>query len=137
MTFIKSKSGSSGNSSRTGILIGGYRNLIVWKEAKQLTVLVYQLTNDFPKSEEFGLKIQMRKATVSVMSQIAEGWLRKSKKEKLHYLEIAEGSLLELESQGEVAKAVGYWNEENYAKFDKQRARVAYLLYRYVKKIEQ
>jgi len=74
----------------------GFRNLIVWKEAKKLTVSVYQLTDKFPKSEEFGLRIQMRRASVSVMSQIAEGWLRRSKKAKLHYLEIAEGSLFEL-----------------------------------------
>ena len=137
MTFITSKSGSSSSSGRTGRLIGGYRNLIVWKEAKNLTVLVYKLTERFPKNEEFGLKIQMRKAAVSVMSQIAEGWLRKSKRGKLYYLEIALGSLLELENQGEVAKAVGFWNENDYLKFDKQRAKVAYLLYRYVKKIEQ
>ncbi len=134
---MKGKTSISSSSSRTGRLIGGYRNLILWKEARELTVLVYQLTEKFPKSEEYGLKIQMRKAAVSVMSQIAEGWLRRSKKQKLHYLEISEGSLLELESQGEVVKAVGYWSKRDYAKFDKQRARVAYLLYRYAKKIEK
>lgn len=79
----------------------------------------------------------MRRAAISVMSQIAEGWLRRSKKDKLHYLEIAEGSLLELESQGEVAKEVGYWNEEKYREFDRQRAKVAFLLYRYKKQIEK
>lgn len=115
----------------------GYRKLIVWKEAKNLTVLVYLLTEEFPRSEEFGLKGQMRRASVSVMSQIAEGWLRRSVKDKLHYLEIAEGSLLELESQGEIAKEVGYWNEENYQRFDSQRAKVAYLLYRYKSKINK
>lgn len=117
-------------------LISGYRNLILWKEAKKLTVLVYQLTDKFPKSEEFGLKSQMRRAAVSVMSQIAEGWIR-SRKGKLHYLEIAEGSLFELESQGEVAKAVEYWSEKDYTKFDKQRAKVTYLLFRYKKGVEK
>ena len=116
--------------------VSGYRDLIVWKEAKKLTVLVYQLTEVFPKSEEFGLKSQMRRASVSVMSQIAEGWLRRTKKSKLHYLEIAEGSLLELESQGEVVKEVGYWDNKQYETFTDQRSRTGYLLYRYKIKID-
>lgn len=56
--------------------ISGYRNLILWQEAKTLTVLIYKLTHKFPRSEDFGLKSQMRRAAVSVMSQIAEGWAR-------------------------------------------------------------
>ena len=119
-----------------GRVRSGYRNLIVWVEAKNLVVLVYQLTKDFPKAEEFGLKGQMRRAAISVVSQIAEGWLRRSKRDKLHYLEIAEGSLLELESQGIVAREVGYWSGNEYEQFDAQRARVAFLMYRYKKRIE-
>lgn len=118
-------------------LNSGYKKLIVWQEAKNLTILVYKLTGKFPKSEEYGLKSQMRRASVSVMSQIAEGWVRKSTKDKLHYLEIAEGSLLELESQGEIPTEVGYWTIKNYNEFDSQRAKVAYLLYKYKGKIEQ
>lgn len=118
-------------------LNSGYKKLIVWQEAKNLTILVYKLTGKFPKSEEYGLKSQMRRASVSVMSQIAEGWVRKSTKDKLHYLEIAEGSLLELESQGEIPTEVGYWTIKNYNEFDIQRAKVSYLLYKYKSKIEQ
>ncbi len=117
--------------------MSGYRNLIVWTEAKNLTLLVYRLTENFPRSEDFGLKIQMRRAAVSVMSQIAEGWLRRSKKDKLRYLEIAEGSLLELESQGEVTKGVEYWDDADYEKFSHQRSKVAFLLFRYKKQIEK
>jgi len=73
----------------------------------------------------------MRRSAVSAVSQIAEGWLRRSKKDKLHYLEIAEGSLMELESQGEIAKDIRYFKDKDYDEFDNQRARVAYLLYRY------
>src|SRR3989344_5086756 len=116
--------------------ISGYRNLVVWLEAKNLTILTYKLTSKFPRNEEFGLISQMRRASVSVMSQIAEGWLRRSKKDKLRFLEIAEGSLLELENQGEVAKEVGYWRKTEYDKFDKQRAKVSYLLYKYKISIE-
>lgn len=57
-------------------MVSGYRNLVVWIEAKKLAV-VYSLTEHFPRNEEFGLVIQMRKAAISVMSQIAEGWVRK------------------------------------------------------------
>lgn len=117
--------------------ISGYRELILWKEAKELTILVYKLTENFPKNEVFGLQIQMRKASVSVMSQIAEGWLRRSKKDKLRFLEIAEGSLLELENQGEIAYAVSYWKDEEHDAFDRQRAKVTYLLYRYKSKVEE
>lgn len=116
-------------------MISGYRNLIVWIEAKNLTVLVYHLTDNFPRSEEFGLSSQMRRAAVSIMSQIAEGWIRRSRKDKLRYIEIAEGSLLELESQGEVVKDVGFWNEKTYQEFDSQRSKVAFLLHRYKKQI--
>lgn len=118
-------------------LISGYRNLIVWKEAKNLVVLIYKLIEDFPKSEEFALKSQMRRASVSIISQIAEGWLRRSVKDKLHYLEIAQGSLLELECQAEIAKEIGYLKQNNYLLFDNQRARVSYLLFRYIKKIKE
>lgn len=118
-------------------MISGYRNLIVWIEAKNLTALVYRLTGNFPRSEEFGLSNQMRRAAVSIMSQIAEGWIRRSKKDKLRYIEIAEGSLLELESQGEITKEIGYWTEKSYQEFDSQRSKVGFILYRYKKQIEK
>jgi len=116
--------------------ISGYRNLVVWLEAKNLTILTYKLTSKFPRNEEFGLISQMRRASVSVMSQIAEGWLRKSKKDKLRFLEISEGSLLELENQAVIATEVGYLKSEDYKEFDLQRGKVSYLLYKYKSKIE-
>lgn len=109
--------------------------MIVWIEAKKLTILVYKLTENFPKEELFALTNQMRRAAVSVMSQIAEGWLRRPIKSKLNYLEITMGSLLELENQAEIAYEVKYFTDEDYADFDKQRAKVSYLLYRYMKSI--
>jgi four helix bundle protein len=114
----------------------GYRKLVVWQEAMKLVVLVYELTGKFPKSEVFGLTSQMRRAAVSVVVNLAEGWLRRSVKGKLRYLEVAEGSLLELETEGEVVRRVGYLAEEGYKRFDDQRARTAYLLFRYKGKIQ-
>ena len=72
----------------------GYKNLILWREAKNLVLLVYKITDKFPKSEEFALKSQVRRAVISILSQIAEGWLRNTVKDKLHFLNIALGSLL-------------------------------------------
>lgn len=79
----------------------------------------------------------MHRASVSVLSQISEGWMRSSKKDKLRFLEISSGSLMELEAQAEVALAVGYWNLEIYKQFDKQRAMVSYLLWKYISKIKE
>jgi four helix bundle protein len=71
------------------------------------------------------------------MSQIAEGWIRRSKKDKLHYIEISEGSLLELENLGEIVKEIGYLSEAKYTIFNNQRNKVGYLLFRYKKSIDK
>ncbi|MBI3559708.1 four helix bundle protein [Candidatus Gottesmanbacteria bacterium] len=93
----------------------GYRKLIVWKRMQELVVLIYRLTETFPKSETFGLQGQMRRAVVSVISNFIEGYLKRSKKEKLQFLERSETSLLELIAQGEVCLVVGYltWMNAN------------------------
>lgn len=111
--------------------IKGYRKLIVWQEAKKLVTAVYRLTESFPRTEDYALKGQMRRAAVSVLANLSEGWLRRSIKDKLHYLEMSEGSLLELEAEAEVAAEVGYWSKVVYEEFDKQRSHVGYLLFRY------
>jgi four helix bundle protein len=112
-----------------------YRKLILWKKLMDLLILVYKLTEKLPRSEEFGLKSQMRRAVVSVVSNFVEGYLKKSRKEKLHFLEIAETSLLELESQGEICLVLNYWNEVKYNKFEEKRSIAGYFLYRYKSKI--
>lgn len=113
----------------------GYHNLLVWQRIKELLILVYRLTEKLPKSEEFGLKPQMRRATVSVISNFVEGYLKSSKKEKIHYMEISGTSLMELEAQGEVCLILEYWNGDNYQEFEKKRGEVGYLLYQYKSKI--
>lgn len=115
----------------------GYKKLIVWKEAKNLVLLVYKITDSFPKSEEFSLKNQLRRAVVSILSQVAEGWLRNSIKDKLHFLNIALGSLLEVEAQMDVSKDLGFVKEVDYKIFDNLRARVSFLLYKYTSKIKE
>lgn len=88
-----------------------------------------------PKSEEFGLKTQMRRAIVSVISNFVEGYLKRSKKDKIRYLEIAQTSLMELEAQGEICLILEYWTDEQYSEFEEKRGEIAYLLHRYKQSI--
>lgn len=81
-----------------------FKELIVWQKAKQVAILVYKLTDDFPKSEQYGLTSQMRRAAVSISSNIAESYHRFHHKEKNQMLSVAFGSGSELESQIEIAK---------------------------------
>jgi four helix bundle protein len=113
----------------------GYHNLIVWQRMKELLLLAYQLTKQLPSNEAFGLISQMRRASVSVISNFVEGYLKNSSKEKSHFLEISETSLLELESQGEICLILKYWSETDYELFDNKRAEVGYLLHQYRLKI--
>jgi four helix bundle protein len=76
-----------------------YKDLLVWQEAMHLTRTCYRLSESFPKNEEFGLKSQMRRAAVSIPSNIAEGHSRTHTNEYLHFISIALGSLAELETQ--------------------------------------
>lgn len=115
----------------------GYQKLILWQEAKKFVILVYKLTESFPRDEEFGLKSQLRRATVSILANISEGWLRKSPKDKIRFLEIAQGSLLETEAEGIVAYEVNYWTADQFDQFNKQKGKVAFFLYRYKNKIEK
>lgn len=83
-----------------------FKDLIVWQKAKILAIVIYKLTDKFPKSELYGLSNQMRRAAISVSSNIAESYNRFHHKEKNHFLAIAYSSGSELESQIEVAKSV-------------------------------
>ncbi len=84
--------------------IHSYKQLLVWQRAIQLSIEMYRSTADFPKSEQFGLTSQMRRAAVSVSANIAEGRHRGSRAEFIHFLNIAFGSANELESHCEIAK---------------------------------
>lgn len=114
-----------------------YHKLILWQKMKELLILTYKLTNKLPTSENFGLKSQMRRAVVSVISNFVEGYLKRSIKEKLHYMEISETSLLELEAQSEICLILQYWIDNDYNEFDKKRSEVGYFLYRYKSKLSR
>ncbi len=90
---------------------GSYKELRVWKQAMHLALEIYQQTQGFPKEELYGLTSQLRRASVSVASNIAEGKGRSSDKELILFLHHARGSLLEVETQVLISRELGYWHE--------------------------
>jgi four helix bundle protein len=92
--------------------IRSYRDLIIWQKSIELLKEVYRFTEVFPKEEWYGLRAHTRKSAISVPSNIAEGFQRKSKKEHLRFLNIALGSLAELETQMIIAGELKYKSTE-------------------------
>jgi four helix bundle protein len=92
-----------------------YKDLVVWQKAMDLVTSTYRATARFPKDELFGLTSQARRAAVSIPSNIAEGQGRLSEKEFRHFLGNARGSLMELETQLQVAENLGYLQKEEVA----------------------
>ena len=91
-----------------------YKNLNVYQDAKAFVVAVYKLLNVFPDCEKFALCNQIRRAAISVTSNIAEGVSRISNKEKIHFLEIAYASMMEVDSQLDVSIELGYITPDQY-----------------------
>ena len=94
--------------------IRAFTDLKVWQEAHTLAVLVYEMTEKLPAKETYALGDQMRRATSSVTSNIAEGFGRRSFKEKIQFYYLAQGSLSELKSQIFLAKDVSYIGGESF-----------------------
>jgi four helix bundle protein len=88
--------------------LSSYRELRVWQSAYELVLEVYRCTKDFPQDERFCLLPQMRRAAISIASNIAEGYGRSHRKEYLQFLGHARGSLFELETQALVCIGLGY-----------------------------
>ncbi len=89
-----------------------YRDLMAWQKAMDLVELVYEVTRSWPKDEIYGLTNQVRRAVVSIPSNIAEGQGRSSPKEFMHHLSIARGSLLEVETQILIAQRLHYMQQD-------------------------
>ncbi len=106
----------------------GYRSLKVYQQAHVLVKEIYRVTEQFPKSELFGLVSQMRRSVVSVVANTIEGYSRGSKKELKQFLFIANGSLVELEYYLELVRDLKYISEVEYFNLDRQRIAVGSLL---------
>jgi len=105
-----------------------YHDLLVWKRAFELALVIYKDTSDFPPEEKYGIVSQLRSASVSISSNIAEGQGRKSKGKFLHYLFIALGSLAEAETQILISDALGYFRSKHAQKLLASTAEVGRLI---------
>ena len=106
----------------------GYRKLVAYIKAREVRRYAYRLLKSFPKEEQHALCNQMRRSAVSVTSNIAEGMTRYSTKDKMHFLEISFGSLMELMSQIEVALDENYISETDYNNIENLIAETARVL---------
>lgn len=94
--------------------IFGFEKLKVWQKSRNLSIKIYNATKDFPSEEKFGLISQMRRSSVSVSSNIAEGTARHSNKDQARFTEIAYGSALELLNQSILSNDLEFLNNEDY-----------------------
>ena len=91
-----------------------HKDLRVWQQSIEMVTSIYLMTKAFPKDELFGLVSQMRRAAVSVPSNIAEGYARGTDREKLHFLRISSGSMSEIETQLMLSLNLGYVSQEAF-----------------------
>lgn len=106
----------------------GYRKLIAYQKAKDVVKRTYKLLKQFPAEERYAMCDQLRRASVSVTSNIAEGVNRYSVKDKSHFIEMAYGSLMEVSSQFEIAEELGFISCDNRLSMDQLIEEVARLL---------
>mgnify|MGYP001602722004 CR=1 FL=1 len=97
-------------------MINSYKDLIVWQKSFNLVIEIYKLSDLFPKSETYGLISQIRRCAVSIPSNIAEGFVRKHRKEYAQFISIAFGSGAELETQLLLSKTLGLVPEKEFTK---------------------
>jgi four helix bundle protein len=105
-----------------------HKKLDVWQTAMKSTTMIYKLTNKFPEEEKFGLVSQMRRASISIPCNIAEGAARQGKREFKNFLSMAQGSLSELDTQLELSILLGYLGEHDVKEVDGQLLRVDKML---------
>lgn len=113
--------------------INDYKDIFVWQKAHSLVLMVYKLTNKYPKDELYGLVSQSRRAAASVPSNIVEGFRRHGTQDDLHFCNIAHGSLDELSYQILLAKDLEYIDKVEYDSFLKLSTEVSKLLNLWIK----
>lgn len=113
----------------------GYRKLIVYQKARQLTLLVYKATKDFPREELYGITSQARRAALSIAANIVEGYVKSSKKEFVRFLDISIGSAAELEVHLDISFELGYISKQRFDTMSDLLTEVKKLLYSYQKSL--
>jgi four helix bundle protein len=113
-----------------------FRKLVVWQRSKDLAVDIYKITKSGEISKDYGFTDQMRRAAVSIPSNIAEGNDRGSQKEFIRYLHIAKGSLSELKTQLEIAKEINYIEVEIFSDIESKCEELSKMLGGFIKSID-
>src|SRR5215510_4091759 len=105
-----------------------HKKLNLWSDAVDLAQQIYKVTERFPSNEQFGLTSQVRRAAVSIPSNLAEGVVRQTKKEFLNFLHIAKGSLSELDTQLEIARRLEYLDQARWEALDERLEQIDRML---------
>ena len=116
-------------------MVFAFENIVAWQKAHQFTCLVYRITKCFPEDERYGLTSQIRRAAVSIGANIAEGYKKLSKADKLRFLNISEGSLAECQNYILLSKDLKYLSNDNYVLLHDYAMEVGRLLTAYCKGI--
>jgi len=111
----------------------GYKKLIVWQKADELAYQVYLETKNFPKDERYGITSQLRRAAISIPTNIVEGTGRQGRNELKQFVNIALGSLAETEYLLEFCFRLGYFRKETYERLENLRSEVGGLLWNFYK----
>lgn len=114
-----------------------YRELIAWQKGIELVLLVYTVTKTFPREELYALADQLKRSSVSVPSNIAEGYGRHTDNDFIRFLNISRGSLFELQTQLEISFRLGFLNSEEYEKLMSLAVEIDKMLNALVSKIKQ
>lgn len=117
-------------------MIKSHKELIVWQFSYKLTVEMYRITALFPSNERFGISSQMRRAALSIASNIAEGYYRLSLKQYIHFLSIARGSAEELDTQLCISNELGYINQEDFNTTIERTTSISKMLFVLIKKLQ-
>ncbi|MDQ7032608.1 MAG: four helix bundle protein [Desulfonauticus sp.] len=111
---------------------GGFRNLNVWQKSKELAVYIYKITNKEPFLRDYGLRDQIRRAAVSIPSNIAEGDERDTDKEAVRYFYIAKGSSAEVLTQATIAFEIGYIDRDTFEEIEKRCTQISKMLWKLI-----
>ncbi|MDD5528302.1 MAG: four helix bundle protein [Patescibacteria group bacterium] len=116
--------------------IKSFADLDAWKESHRLVIIIYRITKNFPREEIFGLTNQMRRAAISISSNIAEGFSRETNKDKCRFYVIAKGSAIELQNQLLAARDIGYLDIRNFDSAAAKSIKVHMLINGLIRKVK-
>ncbi|MBI3737634.1 MAG: four helix bundle protein [Chloroflexi bacterium] len=116
--------------------IRGFKDLIVWQRSLSLAVEIYRLTKEFPRDETYGLTSQIRRASVSIPSNLVEGHARNTKSQFANFIDIALGSAAELETQLTISLQIGYIKQADYDKLVNELTEITRMLYGLLNRVQ-